>query len=68
MNKSIFNIKANSELTYKVFSDTVTPIVLLDNQPKGNDIIHGINIKLKGGIAHEKNLYKTTIKFEVNQK
>ena len=68
MNKDILNIKANSEVVYNTFTDTTTPIALLDNQPKGNDITHGIDIKLKGGIAHEKDVYKTTIKFEVKQK
>ena len=68
MNKEILNIKANSELSYNTFNDTVTPIVLLDDQIKGNDISHGIDIKLKGNIAHKKGAYKTTIRFEVNQK
>ena len=51
MNKSIFNIKANSELVYEEFTDIVNPIVLLDNQSKGNGIVHGVDMKLKGGIA-----------------
>lgn len=68
MDKSILNIKASSEATYKTFADIVNPILLLDNQPKGNDISHGVDIKLKGNIAHKKDAYKTTIKFEVNQK
>ena len=68
MDKSILNIKANSESTYKEFADIVNPILLLDNQPKGNDVSHGVDIKLKGNIAHKKDAYKTTIKFEVNQK
>ena len=68
MNKSILNIKANSKASYQTFTDTVSPIVLLDNQIKGNDIIHGIDFKLKGNIAHQKDVYKTTIKFEVEQK
>lgn len=68
MDKSILNIKANSESIYNTFSDTVNPIVLLDDQNSGNDISHGIDLKLKGNIAHEKDVYKTTIKFEVKQK
>lgn len=68
MNKSILNIKANSEPAYKEFVDIVNPVLLLDNQSNGNNISHGIDIKLKGNIAHEKDVYKTTIKFEVKQK
>lgn len=68
MDKRILNIKANSELSYMTFADTVNPIMLLDSQLPGNNIIHGIDLKLKGNIAHEKDVYKTTIKFEVKQK
>ena len=68
MDKSILNIKANSEVLYQTFNDTVNPIILLDNQIKGNDIPHSIDLKLKGNIAHKKDVYKTTIKFEVEQK
>lgn len=68
MDKSILNIKANSEQSYSTFNDTVNPVVLLDDQSRGNDIIHGIDLKLKSNIAHQKDVYKTTIKFEVEQK
>lgn len=68
MDKSILNIKANSELDYKTFPDINTKVSLLDSQIAGNDKIHDIDLKLKGGIAHEKDNYKTTIKFEVAQK
>ena len=68
MDKSILNIKANSSLTYESFTDLVTPIKLFDNQVAGNNKVHGIDLKLKGSIAHKADAYKTTIKFEVNQK
>ena len=68
MDKSILNIKANSESLYQTFSDIVSPIVLLDNQNKGNDMSHGIELKLKVNITYKKDAYKTTIKFEVKQK
>ena len=68
MDKSILNIKENSESIYQVFSSTSDKLVLKDNCPSGNDLIHGIDIKLSGGIAHEKDVYKTTIKFEAEQK
>ena len=68
MDKSILNIKENSESIYQVFSNTTDKVVLKDNCSAGNDLVHGIDIKLKGGIAHEKDVYKTTIKFEAEQK
>lgn len=68
MDKSILNIKASSEVAYNEFTDLVTPVLLLDNQVAGNDKTHGIDLKLNGGVAHEKDNYKTTIRFEVNQK
>lgn len=39
-----------------------------DDQIVGNDIVHGVDLKLEGGDAYEKDNYKTTIKFEVKQK
>src|SRR5699024_4348486 len=68
IDKNILNIRANGEMSYKSFFDTPNPLMLLDSQSSGNDITHGIDLKLKGNIAHEKDIYKTTIKFEVKQK
>ena len=68
MNKDILNIKDNSESNYQTFVNTTDKIVLKDNCSSGNDLIHNIDIKLKGGIAHQKDVYKTTIKFEAQQK
>ena len=68
MDKRILSIKANSETQYKEFTGINTKLSLLDNQPAGNDIVHPIDLKLNGSIAHEKDVYKTTIKFEAQQK
>ena len=68
MDKQILNIKENSEADYKEFKNINEKVVLKDNCTAGNDLIHGVDIKLKGGIAHEKDAYKTTIKFEAEQK
>lgn len=68
MDKQILNIKANSESTYKTFSSINTKVNLLDNQIPGNNKVHSIDLKLKGGIAHDKDNYKTAIKFEAQQK
>ena len=68
MDLSILNIKENSESAYQTFANTTDKIVLKDNCSGGNDIVHGLDIKLKGGIAHEKDVYKATIKLEAEQK
>ena len=70
MDKEILNIKANGELdsTYQHFAAINTPIEIIGTQQAGNGKTHGIDIKLKGGIPHEKDIYKTTIKFEATQK
>ena len=68
MDKQILNIKENSETDYKEFSNINEKVVLKDNCPAGNDLTHGVDLKLVGGIAHEKDVYKTTIKFEIEQK
>ena len=68
MDKRILNIKENSEVDYKEFANINEKVVLKDNCSAGNDLVHGVDLKLKGGIAHEKDVYKTTIKFEAEQK
>ena len=68
MNKQILNIKENSERDYKEFTNINEKVVLKDNCPSGNDLVHRVDLKLVGGIAHEKDIYKTTIKFEIEQK
>ena len=71
MNKEILKIKANveNEDKYASFTDVnTTPITLLDDQQANNDVKHGIDFKLVGGDAFEKDVYKATIKFEVKQK
>ena len=67
MNKDILSIKDNSELDYQTFSSTNDRVVLKSNCTSGNDKQHNINLKLNGGIAHKKDVYKTTIKFEAEQ-
>ena len=67
MNKDILSIKDNSELDYQTFSSINNKIVLKSNCNSGNDKQHNIDLKLNGGIAHEKDVYKTTIKFEAEQ-
>ena len=68
MDLSILNIKENSESNYQTFSNTTDKIVLKDNCSAGNQLTHGVDLKLAGGIAHEKDVYKATIKLEAEQK
>ena len=67
INKDILSIKDNSELDYQTFSSINNKIILKENCVSGNDKQHDINLKLNGGIAHEKDVYKATIKFEAQQ-
>ena len=67
MNKDILSIKDNSETDYQTFTNTIDKVVLKSNCNSGNDKQHDINLKLNGGIAHKKDVYKTTIKFEAEQ-
>lgn len=68
LDKQILNIKESNELIYQNFINTTDNITLKDNCSPGNNIKHGIDIKLKGGISHEKDIYKTTVKLEIRQK
>lgn len=68
MDKSILNIRANGTADYKTFSSINTKLMLLDNQVAGNNKTHGIDLKLKSGLAYEKDNYKATLKFEIVQK
>ena len=68
MDKSILNIKESSESNYNSFNNINEKLTLKDNNVAGNNIIHSIDLLLRGGISHEKDVYKTTIKFEAKQK
>ena len=68
IDKSILNIKASSDTNYKAFTDTITPIILLDDQSSGNGILHSVDLKLASNQAHKADVYKTVIKFEAEQK
>ena len=68
IDKSLLTIKANEEDSYETFTNIGVPVVLLDNMPAGNDKTHGIDLKLGADHAHRADIYRTVIKFEVNQK
>ena len=65
------NIKDNSniiETDYKEFTSLNTKLTLKGSCNAGNGINHNIDLKLKGGEAYPADIYKTTIKFEAEQK
>ena len=65
------NIKDNSNDTdtnYKEFTSLNTKLTLKGSCDAGNGINHNIDLKLKGGEAYPADIYKTTIKFEAEQK
>lgn len=68
INIDLLNVRESSQNDYKQFSNTTDAITLLDNQVAGNNITHGIDLKLSSNLAHEADIYKTTLKFEVEQK
>lgn len=54
LNKDILKIKESSESDYQSFVNTTDKIVLKDNNSVGNDLVHGIDIKLEGGYRPRK--------------
>ena len=68
MNKEILQLKESNESDYKEFANINEKVILKDNCNSGNQLVHGIDIMLKGGVAHEKDVYKAVIKLEAEQK
>jgi hypothetical protein len=64
---SILNIKLNSDASYKSFTRVGEGLVLADNQPHGDDIVYNLDLKIKGGKTVKADIYRTVVKFEVNQ-
>lgn len=68
LDKSVLNIKANEADNYQVFAGLSSAVTLLDDQDSGTNNIHGVNLRLLFNTAHKVGVYKTAIKFEVEQK
>ena len=68
IDKSVLNIKNSNDTTYKAFNRVSEALVLLDNQIEGDNISHSLDLILRGGSTHKPDAYKTTLKFEVEQK
>lgn len=62
------NIRENTDTVYKQFTNIKEKLILKDNCDEGNEKYHVIDFKLSGSNAHKTDVYKTVIKFEVEQK
>lgn len=62
------NIKENSDTNYKEFTNINEKLILKNNCTSGNNNTHNINLMLKGSNTYTADIYKTIIKFEVEQK
>ena len=68
LNKEIFNIKEGSDNSYRYFKNTKEKMVLKDNNLPTDNTIHPIDLMLKGGFTYKTDVYKTIVKFEIEQK
>lgn len=67
MNNNILSIKENSEVDYQEFTNKGDKLVLKDNNSSGNNLNHNIDLKLNANSAFKADVYKTSIKLEVEQ-
>ena len=68
LDKSILNIKNSTDSNYRGFTDIGTPMVILENQVYNNVNNHSIDLMLNSTGFKKADTYKTTLKFEVEQK
>jgi hypothetical protein len=67
IDKSILSIKTSKDNTYKDFSESITVLTLAENQSIGENIKHTIDIRLNAGKIKKMDIYKTILKFEIEQ-
>ena len=68
LDKSILSIRANNTSEYKSFANLSSATILLDNQEAGVNNTHDVDLKIAFNTIPKVDVYKTTIKFEVEQK
>ena len=68
MSINTLNIRESSETSYKRFSNLQDKIILKDTCPAGRNNNHSIDLKLSSSKIHKNDVYRTVIKFEVQQK
>ena len=68
VDKNIFSIKESSSDTYQTFDNSTEYLILLDNQSSGGANNHSIDIKLNAKVLPTTSIYKTVLKFKIEQK
>lgn len=68
LDKSILNIRESSQQDYKIFNSIDGKVVLKDNNLAGKETSHNIDLKLDSSRIQKADVYKTTVKFEAEQK
>ena len=68
MDSNLLQIKESTDIDYKSFINTKDKIVLAENNSYGNYKKHNIDLKIEGSNAYKADIYKTTVKFEAEQK
>lgn len=68
LENNLISIKESSSDTYLNFNNSLEYLTLLDNQLSGSKNEHSIDIKLNAKVLPETTIYKTALKFKVEQK
>ena len=68
LDKSLLNIKSSDNSTYLGFTDIKVPVTLIEEQQFIKNKVHSIDLLLTGDIFKKADVYKSTLKFEVEQK
>ena len=68
LDKSVLNIKNSGSNTYQGFGEIGVPILLLENQDVADIKTHSVDLKLDVKSFKKADVYKTTLKFQVEQK
>lgn len=64
----VLNIKEGTMTDYQPYPNVLGKVLLKDNNAKGNNNTHSIDLKLSSNQAHKADIYKTVIKIEAEQK
>lgn len=64
----LISVKESSSDTYLNFNNSMEYLTLLDNQLSGSKNEHSIDIKLNAKVLPETTIYRTVLKFKVEQK
>lgn len=68
VDKDLISIKESSSDTYQTFNNSTDYIILADNQSAGTTNNHNIDIRLNPKVLPQMSVYKTVLKFKIQQK